>query len=126
MSAPTTQLSLISNLWVKLMTFEKAGDVNEGHKHHFDHPTLLVKGRLRVEVQGARTEFTAPHIIFIAREQVHTLIALEDQTVAACIHALRDGEQVEDIVDPIMIPAGINPNHLPDFIKPLAKADHFA
>jgi hypothetical protein len=33
---------------------------------------------------------------------------------------------VEDIVDPAMIPAGINPNHLPDFIKQLAKADHFA
>jgi hypothetical protein len=32
MSAPKTQLSLISNLWIKLMTFDQAGDVNEGHK----------------------------------------------------------------------------------------------
>jgi quercetin dioxygenase-like cupin family protein len=87
---------------------------------------LLVKGRLRVDVDGAVSEFTAPHIIFIARNKVHTLTALEEGTVAACIHALRDGEQVEDIVDPAMIPAGINPNHLPNFIKPLAKADHFA
>lgn len=125
-SPPKSQLSLISNLWIKLMTFENAGDVNEGHKHLFDHPTLLVKGRLLVDVDGAASEFTAPHIIFIARNKVHSLTALEAGTVAACIHALRDGERVEDIVDPAMIPAGINPNHLPDFIKPLAKADHFA
>ena len=126
MASPKSQLSLISNLWIKLMTFERPGDVNEGHKHSFDHPTLLVKGRLLVDVDGAVSEFTAPHIIFIARNKTHTLTALEEGTVAACIHALRDGERVEDIVDPAMIPAGINPNHLPNFIKPLAKADHFA
>ena len=66
MASPKSQLSLISNLWIKLMTFENAGDVNEGHKHAFDHPTLLVKGRLQVDVDGAVSEFTAPHIIFIA------------------------------------------------------------
>ena len=126
MASPKSQLSLISNLWIKLMTFERTGDVNEGHKHVFDHPTLLVKGKLQVDVEGEISVFDAPHIVFIARDKVHPLTALEDGTVAACIHALRDGEQVEDIVDPAMIPAGINPNHLPNFIKPLAKADHFA
>jgi len=125
-SSPKSQLSLISNLWIKLMTFEKAGDINEGHKHTFDHPTLLVKGRLQVDVEGVVSVFEAPHIVFIARDKVHTLTALEDGTVAACIHALRDGERVEDIVDPAMMPAGLNPNHLPGFIQPIAKADHFA
>lgn len=126
MSAPTTQLSLISNLWIKLMTFEKAGDVHEGHRHTFDHPTLLVKGRLQVDLEGAVSVFDAPHIIFIAREQVHMLTALEAGTVAACIHALRDGDRSEDIVDPSMIPTGTNPNRLPEFIRPMVVADHFA
>ena len=126
MTAPAVQLSLISNLWIKLMTFEKAGDVNEGHKHTFDHPTLLVKGRLQVDVDGSVSVFEAPHIIFIAKDRVHTLTALEDATVAACIHALRGTDRAEDIIDPDMIPAGINPNQLPDLIRPLVKTDHFA
>jgi hypothetical protein len=45
---------------------------------------------------------------------------LDPGTVAACIHAIRDGDEVEDIVDPAMIPKGVNPNHMPAFIKPLA------
>ena len=120
MSQPTCQLSLISNLWIKLMMFENAGDVNDGHQHVFEHPTLLVRGKMEVDIEGNKTIFEAPHIIFIARETVHTLTALEPGTVAACIHAIRDGDQVEDIVDPAMIPNGVNPNHLPEFIKPLA------
>jgi quercetin dioxygenase-like cupin family protein len=125
MSTPKTQLSLISNLWIKLMTFEQAGDVNEGHKHVFDHPTLLVKGSLEVDIEGVKTRFEAPHIVFIAREKVHTLTALEPGTVAACIHAIRDGDRHEDIVDPSMIPAGVNPNHLPEFVKPLAMSEQY-
>jgi quercetin dioxygenase-like cupin family protein len=120
MAQPKVQLSLISNLWIKLMTFENAGDINDGHKHLFDHPTLLVKGRMEVDIEGEKTVFQAPHIIFITKETMHTLTALEAGTVAACIHAIRDGDEVEDIVDPSMIPNGVNPNHLPAFLKPLA------
>jgi hypothetical protein len=126
MDGPKIQLSLISNLWIKLMTFEKAGDGFEGHKHTFDHPTLLSKGKMQVEIEGNISVFTAPHVIFINKDKIHTLTALEDNTVAACIHALRDGERVEDIIDPGMIPAGSNPNHLPDFLVRLTKPDHFA
>ena len=120
MAQPKVQLSLSSNLWIKLMTFENAGDINDGHKHLFDHPTLLVKGRMEVDIEGEKSIFEAPHIIFIAKETMHTLTALEAGTVAACIHAIRDGDEVEDIVDPSMIPKGVNPNYLPAFVKPLA------
>jgi hypothetical protein len=106
MNEPKEQMSLISNVWIKLMNFEKAGDFNPGHSHVFDHPTLLVKGSVKVEVDGKETVFTAPHIIFIRKEKEHTITALEDDTVAACIHAIRDGDAIEDIVDPSMIPDG--------------------
>ena len=52
MASALCQLSLISNVWIKLMNFEKAGDYNPGHSHTFDHPTLLVKGSVEVEVDG--------------------------------------------------------------------------
>jgi hypothetical protein len=38
---------------------------------------------------------------------MHELVALEPNTVAYCIHALRIGENVDDIVDPEMVPEGV-------------------
>lgn len=89
------------------MHFENAGDIEIGHTHQFDHLTLLAKGRLRVSVDGNVSEFTAPHMLYIAKDKVHELVALEDNTTAFCIHAMRFGEAVEDIVDPSMVPAGV-------------------
>ena len=99
-------MACVSNLWVRMMHFEKAGDCNEGHSHNYDHITLLSKGRVSVDVNGVLTEFTAPHMIFIAAGKHHYITALEDDVVASCLHALKP-DQVEQIVDPMMIPAGL-------------------
>ena len=106
MAAPKTTMACVSNLWVRMMHFEKAGDCNEGHSHNYDHITLLSKGRVSVDVNGVLTEFTAPHMIFIAAGKHHYITALEDDVVASCLHALKP-DQVEQIVDPMMIPAGL-------------------
>ena len=46
-------------------------------------------------------------MIFIHKDKNHAFTALEDNTVAYCIHPMRIGERVEDIVDPNMIPEGV-------------------
>lgn len=107
MSYPDTKITCVSNLWLRQMHFVKAGDRNEGHVHNFDHITLLAKGSVRVDVDGNLTEFSAPHMIYIAKGKNHYLTALEDDTLAYCVHALRHGEREEDILDPEMIPDGI-------------------
>ena len=126
MSNPTVQLALISNVWIKLMKFNFAGDIMEGHKHVFDHPTLLSIGSVEVDVEGVKTTFKAPHIIFIQKGRLHTITALEDGTVAACIHAIRDGDGVDDIVDPAMIPKGINQEDIFKTlgVKPLTRSNN--
>jgi quercetin dioxygenase-like cupin family protein len=91
-----------------MMHFEKAGDIEVGHAHQFDHLTLLAKGKLKITVNGNVTNFTAPQMIYIHKDSVHELESLEDDTIAYCIHALRDKEN-NDILDPSMIPAGVNP-----------------
>jgi len=106
MAAPKTTMACVSNLWVRMMHFEKTGDRNEGHSHNYDHITLLSKGRVAVDVNGIITEFTAPHMIFIAAGKHHYITALEDDVVASCLHALKP-DQAEQIVDPMMIPAGL-------------------
>jgi quercetin dioxygenase-like cupin family protein len=90
-----------------MMHFKKTGDTELGHAHTFDHLTLLASGSLQVTVDDKTTVFNAPHMIFIKAEKVHELTAMQDNTVAFCIHALRSGERVEDIIDPESVPNGV-------------------
>lgn len=108
MNQPEINIGCVANLYSRMMHFKKVGDVEIGHTHQFDHLTLLAKGRLKVVVEGKESIFTAPQMIYIKADKVHELTALTDETVAYCIHALRDKE-TNDIIDPAMIPDGVSP-----------------
>lgn len=101
-SYPQIGIACVANLWSRMMHFQKAGDIELGHSHQFDHLTLLASGSLEVTANGAKTIFKAPHMIYIRKDIEHQLQALEDNTVAYCIHALRDNN--ENIVDPASMP----------------------
>ena len=107
MDHPDVKISCVANLFSRMMHFRRSGDIERGHAHAFDHLTLLAAGSLKVTVDGAETIFKAPHMIYIHKDKQHELVSLEDNTVAFCIHALRDGEGVEDILDPTMVPKGV-------------------
>jgi len=109
---PHVQIGCVANLFSRQMHFKNAGDLEHGHTHPFDHLTLLASGALRVTVNGKTTDLKAPHMIYIKAEHNHELVALEDNTVAYCIHALRDGNGVDDILDPASVPAGVNPRNV--------------
>lgn len=108
MSEPLISIGCVANLYSRMMHFEKAGDIEIGHTHQFDHLTLLAKGKLKVTVDGKVSEFIAPQMIYIHKDKIHELEALTDETVAYCIHALRDKDN-NDILDPSMIPEGVSP-----------------
>jgi hypothetical protein len=101
---PDVKILAVSNVYCRLMNFKKKGDQELGHYHGYDHGTLLAKGSLLVEKtdqDGNVTlskEFVAPSFIFIAKDTRHVLTALEDDTIATCIHALRTID--ETIIDP--------------------------
>ena len=103
---PKISIGCVANLYSRQMHFVKAGDVEYGHSHPFDHLSLLAYGSVLCLVDGKSTTFHAPAMIYIAKDKLHEFIALEDNTLVYCIHALRFGEAVEDIIDPAMIPAG--------------------
>jgi quercetin dioxygenase-like cupin family protein len=100
---PDVQLACVSNMYVRMMEFNK-DDIEPGHDHPFDHITLLARGSVRIDVDGKKAVFKAPKMIFIEKDKTHSITALEDNTIAYCIHAIRNGERVEDIVDPSMLP----------------------
>jgi quercetin dioxygenase-like cupin family protein len=107
MAYPETKLTAAGNLWLRQMRFLHAGDANEGHVHNYDHMTLLAYGSVKVHVGDNTTKFTAPQMIFIQAGKSHFIEALEDGTIAYCVHALRD-KDTADILDPSQIPDGIN------------------
>jgi quercetin dioxygenase-like cupin family protein len=106
MAEAKIKLGLVANIYSRMMHFEKAGDIELGHTHQFDHLTLLACGSLKVTVEEKETEFKAPHMIYIHKNKNHELVALEDNTVAYCIHALRD-QNTGEIIDSDMIPDGV-------------------
>lgn len=94
------ELGFFGNIWVRQNVIPKEGNSFGGHKHHFDHVSLLTKGKVRVEVEGhPPKEFTAPTFIIIRKEHNHNFVALEDDTNWYCVFALRDlnGEVVDDV-----------------------------
>ena len=95
------ELGYFGNIWVRQNELLKAGDSNGGgHKHKFDHVSLLTKGKVKVEIEGyPAKEFTAPTFIVIRKEHNHKFTALEDDTVWYCVFALRDldGEPIDEL-----------------------------
>jgi len=106
--SPEVNIGLVANMFVRQMHFKSKGDCEQGHKHHFDHLTLLAAGKLLVEANGKETEYTAPTMIYINKDTMHKLTASSDETVAYCIHGLRDTDKSDDILDPKMVPDGVD------------------
>ena len=96
----STELGYFGNIWVRQNTMEKTGTSHPGHKHHFDHVTLLTKGKVKVEVDGQpEKEFVAPTFIVIRKELEHKITALTDDVLYYCVFALRNLDG--DVIDPM-------------------------
>lgn len=94
----TFELGYFGNIWVKQNVLELKGEAHDGHEHKFDHVTLLVSGKVSVQLAGREPkEFSAPTFIVIRKEHRHKITALEDGTIYYCVYALRDlnGEVME-------------------------------
>jgi hypothetical protein len=119
-----SELGYFGNIWVRQNYLEKIGDIHPGHKHHFDHVSLLASGRVRVTVDGyPPKEFTAPTFVVIKKEHNHKFEALEDGTLWYCVFALRDLDgNVTDFYDGDNSPYGSvdSDNHAQ--MKPIMQA----
>ena len=94
---PDTDLKIVDNVFVKMIKLARLGDIHPGHAHVFDHITLLATGSVLMKHDRGQQQFTAPHLIVTPKGIVHEFSALEDNTLLCCIHAIRDGNSVDDI-----------------------------
>jgi quercetin dioxygenase-like cupin family protein len=107
---PKLKHSVSANTWIRQMHFEKAGDSTCGHSHTFDHQTLFTNGTFIIRAGVKHYEVTAPTIFITKAGIEHEIIAKEDGCTAFCIHALRKGENIEDIASPEEITEGWHEN----------------
>jgi hypothetical protein len=78
-NAPEIKIICISNVYSRLMHFKNKGDVEDGQ---------AVSSKV----------FKAPNFIFVDKDKKHKITALENNTVCACIHALKTIDQ--ELLDP--------------------------
>jgi hypothetical protein len=102
------QMGYFGNVWIRQNYIPHAGMFTQGHKHHFDHVSLLVCGTALVEVDGFEPkEFTGPTFIMIKKEYSHKFTAVTDNVLWYCVFALRDIDgEVTDIYDGSTWPYG--------------------
>lgn len=92
-----TDIRIADNVFVKMMEMYYKGDIIDGHSHVFDHITLLAKGRVLMKADGQEHEHIAPCLIVTPKGVVHQFEALEHGTLLCCIHAVRNGDGIDDI-----------------------------
>lgn len=97
MANPMTYIDVADNVAVRMMHFQEVGDTHDGHIHNFNHLSLLSNGSVRVEFNSGVAEYSAPCIIVVPKLVRHKFIATQAGTVLSCVHAVRDGEGVEDV-----------------------------
>ena len=116
-------LGFFGNIWVRQNELHNAGDEIQGHKHTFDHVSLLMKGTVEVTVDGfAPTRFTAPTFIIIKKEHMHKFKAVTDDCCWFCVFAMRDANgEVVDIYGPENSP--YNDNGTINFTEKSAELD---
>ena len=82
------------NIFIRPMKFEKAGNKVDGHKHNFDHTTIVFRGAVKVRAtlpdgRLIERDFAAPAHFLVKAEVTHEITALVDDTEAWCVYSHR-------------------------------------
>ena len=96
-------LTIVGPVGIRPMHLAKACEANVGHEHNYDHTTIIIRGRVKVqyryvkdgqEIEGETEEFGQGETIHIRAKVRHTITALEDSTVYYCVFSHRDFDGV--------------------------------
>jgi quercetin dioxygenase-like cupin family protein len=96
----STDIRFVDNVFVKMFSLYSAGDKINGHAHTFDHITLLAKGTVLMRAKGQQHEHAAPKLIVTPKGIEHEFEAVTPDCLLCCIHAVRDGDDVDDVAPP--------------------------
>lgn len=66
------------------------GEEIGGHKHKYDHLSILARGEVQLRVGDDVKVFKAPTFIVIPKDKLHNATALTDDVLWYCVFAHRD------------------------------------
>lgn len=82
------------------MVMEKANDAIPQHSHAYDHHTLIARGSVRVWADDKHIgDYGEREAVFVRAGCKHLFAALQDNTVAYCIHNTHGGDAVEILAE---------------------------
>jgi len=93
---PTIYSTDCGNLYFHQMHFTQRGQCIPTAAHAYGRVLRLLRGRLRVSADGVETEVGDNEFFDVPAGVAHGLKALEDDTLAQCVHVMRfpDGSVV--------------------------------
>lgn len=89
MGHPAIHTAVCGNQYFHVMTFREAGDHIPTHEHTYDHVMQILAGRVRIVSSRETIEAKAGDLYDVPRGVAHGIVALEDGSIAQCVHILR-------------------------------------
>lgn len=90
-------IRFVDNVFVKMIPLNGIGDTVAGHAHVFDHITLLSVGKVRMKHDNGEQVHDAPCLIVTPKGIKHEFTNLVEHSLLCCIHAVRNGDSLDDI-----------------------------
>lgn len=91
------------NVYIRPNKLKDVGDLVQGHKHNFDHTTIVFKGAVHVTAvlpDGKKIErdFMAPSHFLVRAEVEHRIVAIQSDTEFWCVysHHTPQGDVVQE------------------------------
>lgn len=91
------------NVFIRPNELPDVGNAVHGHKHNFDHTTIVFKGAVHVKAtlpsgRVIERDFKAPSHFLVKAEVEHQITATEPDTVFWCVYSHRtpQGDVVEE------------------------------
>lgn len=83
------------NIFIRRNALPAVGDRVDGHRHSFDHTTIVFSGAVRVKAklpdgQVLERDFEAPAHFLVRADVEHEITATQPQTVFWCVYSHRD------------------------------------
>jgi quercetin dioxygenase-like cupin family protein len=97
-------VEFVDNVFVKLVPLMPEQS-QPTHAHHFDHITLLAIGTVKLRREDQKEEdaevIKAPNLRGTKAGKMHqfTNVSTTDPAILCCIHAIRNGDGVEDVAE---------------------------
>lgn len=90
-SAPRPQPTLlgpVAGIFGRAYYYEQAGERLHGHAHAYDHAVYVQQGRISIDRDGIAEEIGAGRLVGVPARAVHTLTALEPDTISICLFSV--------------------------------------